>query len=80
MTVVVTKIVAWELKELIDNTSKIMTNHLSTEVSLNLLLFLVLMLMVTKSCVVGLDEKEKAAAKQTRAIRSRSPTLRKTET
>ena len=29
---------------------------------------------------MGLDEKEKAAAKQTRTIRSRSPTLRKTET
>ena len=30
--------------------------------------------------LVGLDEKEKAAARATRTIRSRSPTLRKTET
>ena len=30
--------------------------------------------------VVGLDDKERAAAKQSRTIRSRSPTLRKTET
>ena len=29
---------------------------------------------------MGLDDKERAAIKQTKTIRSRSPTLRKTET
>ena len=29
---------------------------------------------------MGLDDKERAAVKQTKTIRSRSPTLRKTET
>ncbi len=67
----------WVRKLPIVSTSRTMTNHLLTKVSQIRFDYFSLTFIL---CVVGLDEKEKVVSKIVKVMRSRSPTLRKTET